>query len=92
MNKSSKFRYLEFSLGVISLSRSHAISKIALSRTFYPVPNNTAKLYIVKPHFENKSRIQIQVQPVILQRDFPWLGVGERGCSVIFGIGVDGCG
>ena len=39
MNKSSKSRNLEFSPGVISPSQSHAISKIALSQTFYPVPS-----------------------------------------------------
>ena len=38
-NESSKSRYLEFSTDVISLSRSRAIAKIALSRTFCPVPS-----------------------------------------------------
>ena len=38
VNKSSKSRYLEFSPGVISLSRSRAILKAVLSRTFCPVP------------------------------------------------------
>ena len=39
VNESSKSRYLEFSSGVILLSRSRAISKIALSQTFCPVPS-----------------------------------------------------
>ena len=39
VNESSKSRYLEFFPGVILLSRSSAISKIALSRTFCPVPS-----------------------------------------------------
>ena len=39
VNESSKSRYLEFSPGVISLSQSRAISKIALSWTFCPVPS-----------------------------------------------------
>ena len=39
VNESSKSRYLECSPGVISLSRSLAISKTALSRTFCPVPS-----------------------------------------------------
>ena len=36
---SSISRYLEFSPGITSLSRSRAISKFALSRTFFPVPS-----------------------------------------------------
>ena len=39
VNASSKYRYLEFSPSVISPSRSHAISKVALSRIFCPVPS-----------------------------------------------------
>ena len=39
VNESSKSRYLEFSPGVITLSRSRAISKITPSRTFCPVPS-----------------------------------------------------
>ena len=39
VNESSKFRYLVFSPGVILLSRSRAVLKIALSRTFCPVPS-----------------------------------------------------
>ena len=39
VNESSKSRYLEFSSGVILLSRSRAISKIALSQTFCRVPS-----------------------------------------------------
>ena len=39
VNEFSKSRNLKFSPGVISLSRSRTVSKIALSRTFCPVPS-----------------------------------------------------
>ena len=39
LNEFSKSRYLEFSPSVITLSWSRAFSKIALSRTFCPVPS-----------------------------------------------------
>ena len=73
VNKSSKSHYLRFSLGIISLSRSRAILKMALSQTFCPLPSEFKIAGLdCNPKIMVPKILVDKIQPEIKSKIFLW--------------------